>query len=716
MFKLYCLISLLLPLSLCSSYSQSLVSTQVLARNVVLEQFTGINIPNAPAANLIAEKIMTGWPDNTVLIFMHQGDYSAPNDSTQLELRTKWGDSIANLAAVMNWPKSSINRHSFPEIVMDSNTGISRSYWEDAARSLRKLKAPVNVGIASNFDSLKRELTIQVELYYTDNSASSTNWLNVCLIENNIIGYQANGGNKYVHNHVLRDYLSGQWGDQIIKTTKGTLQTKTYKYSVPANFNINNCEVVAFVSQTRKEILNGFKVAANGGTTLPIASMRDLSNQNYITPGLAETKTINLRVKNLLNIDEKFRFTMNSNAMPNWTILFKINGTDYKLYDTAYTTIKKGDSIDISLSVTPKTGTSVVISTLKMESLSFPNSFPQYYNFYTISNVHNLIINNINLLGDGSTDNASKFQDSYTNAFANNSIAKTTTIMSDIYEKIALDSIPLGIKNIYYNIGWTFPAISDNLCGIFSKFLDAGGNLFICGQDFAWDCSDTSVNAHRNPINFAFYDKYMASNFVHDGDTALKFVYGNQYGPIYKNIGNCKMVNAYGKDKYGKLFYFPELVSPKKNGSSILYYDGDTSKCGGILTTNGSYKIVYLGVSLEMFSSTSMKDAIILLTSLWFDGVITEVEYQNEMKSLTLGSNSPNPANDETIIPLDNIKYNSTLEIIDLSGSILKAIDVPPASDQLKINTSEFKNGVYFYRLKCGKNSTEYKKMIVLKR
>jgi hypothetical protein len=52
----------------------------------------------------------------------------------------------------------------------------------------------VNVGIESSFNEATRELTVNVELYYTDNSAVSSNFINVALIQDSVIGPQTEAG------------------------------------------------------------------------------------------------------------------------------------------------------------------------------------------------------------------------------------------------------------------------------------------------------------------------------------------------------------------------------------------------------------------------------------------------------------------------------------------------------------------------------------------
>lgn len=67
---------------------------------------------------------------------------------------------------------------------------------------------------------------------------------------------------QYRHNHILRDLLTGQWGEVLEQTTAGSFYSKEYAYVVPQRIgdldvaNLNDLSVLVFVCEDHKEILN----------------------------------------------------------------------------------------------------------------------------------------------------------------------------------------------------------------------------------------------------------------------------------------------------------------------------------------------------------------------------------------------------------------------------------------------------------------------------
>ncbi len=65
---------------------------------------------------------------------------------------------------------------------------------------------------------------------------------------------------NYIHNNLLRHFITEQAGQLLTETTIGDRNRRVYTYTVPVEFNINNCDIVAFVTRTDTEVLNGIKI------------------------------------------------------------------------------------------------------------------------------------------------------------------------------------------------------------------------------------------------------------------------------------------------------------------------------------------------------------------------------------------------------------------------------------------------------------------------
>ncbi|HMT29018.1 MAG TPA: Omp28-related outer membrane protein [Bacteroidia bacterium] len=312
--------------------SQSLVSTVVQPRNAVLEEFTGVNCVNCPDGHFRANELYNAFPGRVVLINIHSGSFANPSTG-QPDFRTPFGDPIDNFAGVAAYPSGTMNRVVWPGAYNippyfpqnpPNNLAIRRPGWWDTAYPnqgtganiiLQGGNSPVNIGAQTIWNDVTRELQVTVELYYTA-TETQNNKLNVVFLESGVIGYQSGGGSNYTHNHIMRNLLTGQWGDVVTTTTQGTLVTRTYTYIVPANFNIDNCDISVFVTQNdNKTTHTGITLPAKNGTTVGLNETADVShvglypnpakneiNLTGLNDKITEIKIVNVIGKTVLDI------------------------------------------------------------------------------------------------------------------------------------------------------------------------------------------------------------------------------------------------------------------------------------------------------------------------------------------------------------------------------------------------------------------------------
>lgn len=259
------IVALTLPLF---GYAQTIVNTNPENKKVILEEFTGINCVNCPSGHAIAKQIQENNPGNVFLINIHQGGFAAPSGS-QPDFRTPFGNAIVNQSysvGAFGYPSGTVNRHNFPgmEMAGAGTTAMGRGMWSAASNIILQEASYVNVALESEVDFQTRQMTINVEVYYTGNSPENTNKLNVVLLQNNTLGPQTGGGmgNNYNHMHRLIDMITGQWGEDITTTTAGTFVSKTYTYTIPEDLNnipivLGELELVAFVAEGNQEIISG---------------------------------------------------------------------------------------------------------------------------------------------------------------------------------------------------------------------------------------------------------------------------------------------------------------------------------------------------------------------------------------------------------------------------------------------------------------------------
>lgn len=217
-------------------------------RTVLVEDFTGQKCVNCPVATTILHEIVeTYGQENIIPVAIHCGPFGLSNAQG---LATETGQSYWNafFSDTQGQPMAKINRGNS---IDDYNT------W--AASVSKELSRPTEVAITltTSYNEETRELNINTQVL---GKVGSEQTLQLWLVEDSIVAIQAlpTGGvdRQYVHNHVLREALNGDWGESITLGENAT--TNTHTYILDEKFNANNCQIVAFtydnsgVSQAKK--------------------------------------------------------------------------------------------------------------------------------------------------------------------------------------------------------------------------------------------------------------------------------------------------------------------------------------------------------------------------------------------------------------------------------------------------------------------------------
>lgn len=237
------------------------VTTEVLKRNAVIEEYTGINCGYCPEGHKIVNDIMAEYPNQVFGINIHCGTYAA-NTYTTTE-----GNAYLGIATdLTGFPAGSANRHLF-----SGKYTLNRGAFKQAAERLIAMDAPVNLAATAEIDKATRTLTVKVRGYFTAAQTVASNSLYAFILQDNVIGQQggASGnpdqiveGGKYRHMHMLRTCITGTWGQEITNIAQGSSFNRTYTYTIPAQLGIKpidavleDLKVVVCVAEGQKEIL-----------------------------------------------------------------------------------------------------------------------------------------------------------------------------------------------------------------------------------------------------------------------------------------------------------------------------------------------------------------------------------------------------------------------------------------------------------------------------
>ncbi|MEN8810085.1 MAG: Omp28-related outer membrane protein [Flavobacteriales bacterium] len=307
-------------------FSQLPVDTTAQNKNVVLEEYTGIYCVYCPDGHARANAIKAGNPNRVVLINVHTGSFAAPT-GTDPDYRTSFGTALAAQTGLTGYPSGTVNRHVFS----GTTTATSRADWATNSTTILGQASYANIALEGSIDIQSRVLTVNTEVYITGTAPSSLK-LNIALSQNNVAGPQTGGANfnasqinangDYMHGHMLRHLITGQWGDTISTTATGTKISRTYTYTIPADINgvplvLGDLEIAGFIAEGNQEIITG----ANGPISFVApagVSIIDLSSANA---------TVNPTSYCTASVDPKVTITNNSTvAADTFEVSYQLNG------------------------------------------------------------------------------------------------------------------------------------------------------------------------------------------------------------------------------------------------------------------------------------------------------------------------------------------------------------------------------------------------------
>lgn len=232
-------------------------NTTAAKRVVLVEEFTGIKCPNCPEASHFAHALSKGaYKDKMILVSVHAGNLAKPNGSGDFtaDYRTDVGTALWTAFQLDHVPVASINR-----TLEGGVHWLEKGLWEGRIAEEAAKPAEVKIDITATYNDANRNLSVSVNNEFLVDGTTNENLL-VYLIEDAIVSPQDSAGEHvldYEHKDMLRASLNTIWGENLSTTaiSTGTKIAKQYSYTVPANYNIDNCSIVAFVHNNDTKIV-----------------------------------------------------------------------------------------------------------------------------------------------------------------------------------------------------------------------------------------------------------------------------------------------------------------------------------------------------------------------------------------------------------------------------------------------------------------------------
>lgn len=220
-----------------------------IARKVLVQEFTGQGCINCPQGAALVHSLQSQYPGSIVAVNLHPENTQYTRPLGGLKLTSK------EATAYYQYYKPSM----LPSAVIDGASPVSNvALWTDAILQAIARPTAADLDLSIEYDSSTRELKVTYHSKFNDVFSSPLN-INVWLMENDIVGPQYSGANilrDYIHNHVLRTSLTGEWGvavaDSFIPDDEFTA---TFSITLDESWKAENCEVIAFLQNPSTKIV-----------------------------------------------------------------------------------------------------------------------------------------------------------------------------------------------------------------------------------------------------------------------------------------------------------------------------------------------------------------------------------------------------------------------------------------------------------------------------
>lgn len=296
-----------------SKSKQITIYSNSVQRKVLLENFTTGQCPNCPPIHTLLENYVAAHPD-AILLAQHAGYYTdemtIPENTELLAMYNAGGGTYA--------PGLAIDRFHYATGLTGGSADPGPVFWPGESTSSTtsriddRLLVPsfVSLNINGTNNSGVLDLTVSGELVSAVSGSDLR--LVVYLSEDGLQYSQSGTSGTYTHNNVMRDAVSGTWGDAgvITANTAGTQFSQNYSYTLDGSWDPTKMSIIAFVANytdgdvNDREVLNAEKVKISDLQPLSVSNINSVikiyPNPVNNTLNISHVKDANVKVYDLL--------------------------------------------------------------------------------------------------------------------------------------------------------------------------------------------------------------------------------------------------------------------------------------------------------------------------------------------------------------------------------------------------------------------------------
>ncbi|WP_317899747.1 Omp28 family outer membrane lipoprotein [Aurantibacillus circumpalustris] len=238
-------------------------------RKILLEDYTGHQCGNCPAAAGVAENLSEKYGDKLIVIAVHAGFFTKLNStyvtSYTCEAGNDWDASTGfGISGGAGNPNGMINRKNYA----DNGRIQKETKWSTSVSLASNDIEFCDLTLNANYDAVNRKLNTTVKTKFRRHYDNKTK-ISVVLTEDSIIGPQKDYSKNpdlvpnYTFMHLLRGSINGSWGADLLSSAKyqDSVIVSYPNFSINPKFVDKNVSVVAFVyDDVTKEVLQVEKV------------------------------------------------------------------------------------------------------------------------------------------------------------------------------------------------------------------------------------------------------------------------------------------------------------------------------------------------------------------------------------------------------------------------------------------------------------------------
>lgn len=226
---------------------------------VLLEEFTGHQCSNCPAAANLAAQLHTLYGSQFLIISYHSGWFARTSTNFPTNYTTATGDELYSHFNVQSNPAGVINR------INSNGYIVSSTDWGTTAAQQLTEEPTIGLKVEAEYTPTNRSIGLNIDVTAIGTIA---NPIYICayISESGLITPQSTSEvatyptgviANYEHKHVFRQSLNGTWGE-IVAQTMTNAQVKSIKINgtLGNGFEADNCQIVVFAyNKTSGEIL-----------------------------------------------------------------------------------------------------------------------------------------------------------------------------------------------------------------------------------------------------------------------------------------------------------------------------------------------------------------------------------------------------------------------------------------------------------------------------